>query len=87
MSLNYDKLQKEANFRFSLFRARENAESIAFYDRLEISIHHVFPPSSSSYLAMCVSLLISDAALEEEGTWAVFQQVPICCLVTDGQSD
>jgi len=32
VSLNYDKLQKEANFRFSLFRTRENAEAIAFYD-------------------------------------------------------
>lgn len=29
--LNYDQLSKEANFRFSLVRWRENAESIAFY--------------------------------------------------------
>ena len=29
--LNYDALQKEADFRFSLVRVRENAESIAFY--------------------------------------------------------
>eukprot|EP00535_Pseudo-nitzschia_heimii_P004022 CAMPEP_0197180790 /NCGR_PEP_ID=MMETSP1423-20130617/5277_1 /TAXON_ID=476441 /ORGANISM="Pseudo-nitzschia heimii, Strain UNC1101" /LENGTH=770 /DNA_ID=CAMNT_0042630915 /DNA_START=176 /DNA_END=2488 /DNA_ORIENTATION=- len=29
--LNYEKLSKEANFRFSLVRWRENAESIAFY--------------------------------------------------------
>jgi len=29
--LNYDKLQKEADFRYSLVRVRENAESIAFY--------------------------------------------------------
>jgi len=29
--LNYDQLTKEANFRFSLVRWRENAESIAFY--------------------------------------------------------
>jgi len=29
--LNYESLQKEANFRFSLVRVRENAESIAFY--------------------------------------------------------
>lgn len=28
--LNFEKLQKEANFRFSLVRVRENAESIAF---------------------------------------------------------
>lgn len=32
VQLNYDRLQKEANFRFSLIRIRENAESIAFYD-------------------------------------------------------
>lgn len=29
---NYDKLLREANFRFALIRLRENAESIAFYD-------------------------------------------------------
>ena len=29
--INYDQLTKEANFRFSLVRWRENAESIAFY--------------------------------------------------------
>ena len=29
--LNYEKLQKEANFRYSLVRVRDNAESIAFY--------------------------------------------------------
>ena len=29
--LNYESLQKEADFRFSLVRIRENAESIAFY--------------------------------------------------------
>jgi ABC-type uncharacterized transport system fused permease/ATPase subunit len=29
--LNYDQLSKEANFRYSLVRWRENAESIAFY--------------------------------------------------------
>ena len=29
--LNFEKLRKEANFRFSLVRVRENAESIAFY--------------------------------------------------------
>ena len=32
VGLNYEKLQKEANFRFSLIRTRENAEAIAFYD-------------------------------------------------------
>jgi len=31
IGLNYDKLQKEADFRYSLVRVRENAESIAFY--------------------------------------------------------
>ena len=29
--LNYEALQREADFRFSLVRIRENAESIAFY--------------------------------------------------------
>ena len=29
--LNYESLQKEADFRFSLVRVRENSESIAFY--------------------------------------------------------
>ena len=29
--LNFDKLQREANFRFALVRVRENAESIAFW--------------------------------------------------------
>ena len=29
--LNYESLHKEADFRFSLVRVRENAESIAFY--------------------------------------------------------
>ena len=31
ISLNYEALQKEADFRFALVRVRENAESIAFY--------------------------------------------------------
>mmetsp|Transcript_6984 Transcript_6984/g.8827 ORF Transcript_6984/g.8827 Transcript_6984/m.8827 type:complete len:798 (-) Transcript_6984:44-2437(-) len=31
IGLNYDKLQKEADFRYSLVRLRDNAESIAFY--------------------------------------------------------
>lgn len=31
IGLNYDKLQKEADLRYSLVRFRENAESIAFY--------------------------------------------------------
>ena len=32
VSLNYQRLIKEANFRFGLIRTRENAEAIAFYD-------------------------------------------------------
>lgn len=32
VKLNYGKLVAEADFRFSLFRTRENAESITFYD-------------------------------------------------------
>lgn len=31
VGLNFEKLQKEANFRYSLVRIRDNAESIAFY--------------------------------------------------------
>jgi len=31
VKLNYDRLQKEADFRYSLVRFRENAENIAFY--------------------------------------------------------
>lgn len=31
IGLNYESLQREADFRFSLVRVRENAESIAFY--------------------------------------------------------
>ena len=31
VALNYEKLAKEADFRYSLVRFRENAESIAFY--------------------------------------------------------
>lgn len=31
VSLNFNQLQKEANFRFGLVRVRENSESIAFY--------------------------------------------------------
>lgn len=33
VQLNYAKLQREATFRFSLIRLRENSESVAFYDR------------------------------------------------------
>jgi ABC-type uncharacterized transport system fused permease/ATPase subunit len=32
VSLNYDRLIREADFRFSIIRIRENSESIAFYD-------------------------------------------------------
>ena len=32
VGLNYDQLQKEADFRYALVRIRENAESIAFYE-------------------------------------------------------
>lgn len=31
MGLNFNQLRREADFRFSLVRVRENAESIAFY--------------------------------------------------------
>jgi putative ATP-binding cassette transporter len=36
VQLNYDRLQKEANFRYSLVRFRENAENIAFYSGEDI---------------------------------------------------
>ena len=32
VALNYEKLLREADFRFALIRTRENAEAIAFYD-------------------------------------------------------
>ncbi|KAL7539393.1 hypothetical protein ACHAXR_009244 [Thalassiosira sp. AJA248-18] len=39
IGLNYESLQREADFRFSLVRVRENAESIAFYggEKLELN--------------------------------------------------
>lgn len=47
--LNIEQLKKEANFRFSLIRIRENAESIAFYngisqeaDKVKLLFNHVF---------------------------------------------
>lgn len=36
IGLNYEKLQSEANFRYSLVRFRENAESVAFYSGEEV---------------------------------------------------
>jgi putative ATP-binding cassette transporter len=48
MSLKFQALQKEANFRYSLVRVRDNVESIAFYrgERYEASTVKVytFPP-------------------------------------------
>ena len=48
VQLNFDKLQKEANFRFSLVRVREHAESIAFlrgepveHDMIRTRLQHV----------------------------------------------
>lgn len=47
--LNIEQLKKEANFRFSLIRIRENAESIAFYNgisqeanKIKLIFNHVF---------------------------------------------
>jgi putative ATP-binding cassette transporter len=40
--LNFEQLKKEADFRFSLIRIRENAESIAFYRGEEQESHQVF---------------------------------------------
>jgi vitamin B12/bleomycin/antimicrobial peptide transport system ATP-binding/permease protein len=49
MQLNFEQLKKEANFRFSLVRVRENAEAIAFYqgeqceaDRIKSRFAEVF---------------------------------------------
>nr|WP_244532987.1 ABC transporter ATP-binding protein/permease [Geitlerinema sp. PCC 9228] len=39
--LNFEQLKREANFRFSLVRIRENAESIAFYQGEEQEANHV----------------------------------------------
>lgn len=41
IGLNYKKLQKEADFRYSLVRIRENAESIAFYAGEDIETKEV----------------------------------------------
>jgi hypothetical protein len=45
--LNYDQLTKEANFRFSLVRWRENAESIAFYAGEDLGTYIAFLKSFS----------------------------------------
>jgi ABC-type uncharacterized transport system fused permease/ATPase subunit len=42
VGLNYQKLQKEADFRYSLVRIRDNAESIAFYAGEDIENKEVF---------------------------------------------
>lgn len=42
VNLNYQKLQKEADFRYSLVRIRDNAESIAFYAGEDIENREVF---------------------------------------------
>jgi ABC-type uncharacterized transport system fused permease/ATPase subunit len=42
VDLNYNKLQKEADFRYSLVRIRDNAESIAFYAGEDIENKEVF---------------------------------------------
>jgi vitamin B12/bleomycin/antimicrobial peptide transport system ATP-binding/permease protein len=39
--LNFEQLQKEANFRFSLIRVRENSEAIAFYQGEEYESNQV----------------------------------------------
>ena len=41
MSLNFNQLRREADFRFSLVRVRENAESIAFYRGEELELGQV----------------------------------------------
>jgi putative ATP-binding cassette transporter len=50
--LNYLQLKKEADFRFSLVRVRENAESIAFYqgeDKERILVEHRFTQAFLNY--------------------------------------
>jgi vitamin B12/bleomycin/antimicrobial peptide transport system ATP-binding/permease protein len=53
MRLNFERLKKEADFRFSLVRVRENAEAIAFYqgedyesDRIKGRFVEVFDTSN-----------------------------------------
>jgi len=41
MRLNFQQLRREADFRYSLVRVRENAESIAFYRGEPQELHHV----------------------------------------------
>lgn len=42
ISLNYLQLQKEANFRYSLVRLRENAENVAFYGGEELEVRSLY---------------------------------------------
>ncbi|WP_295007242.1 ABC transporter ATP-binding protein/permease [uncultured Dechloromonas sp.] len=52
MSLNFNQLRREADFRFSLVRVRENAESIAFYrgEALELGqVKHRFGAAFSNF--------------------------------------
>ncbi|KAJ1489908.1 ABC transporter transmembrane region 2-domain-containing protein [Baffinella frigidus] len=41
VGLNFEQLQREADFRFSLIRVRENAESIAFYGGEQIEMREI----------------------------------------------
>jgi putative ATP-binding cassette transporter len=41
VGLNFEQLQREADFRFSLVRMRENAESIAFYGGEQIEMKEI----------------------------------------------
>jgi len=41
VGINFEQLQREANFRFSLVRMRENAESIAFYGGEQIEMKEI----------------------------------------------
>ncbi|CAN0361394.1 unnamed protein product, partial [Ectocarpus fasciculatus] len=41
VGLNFDQLQTEADFRYSLIRVRENAESIAFYGGVQQELNEV----------------------------------------------
>ncbi|MGB3790606.1 MAG: ABC transporter ATP-binding protein/permease, partial [Phormidesmis sp.] len=57
VKLNFEQLKKEANFRFSLVRVRENAEAIAFYqgeDQESTQIKERFLAAFNNYKSLLV---------------------------------
>ncbi|MEO1388505.1 MAG: ABC transporter ATP-binding protein/permease [Cyanobacteria bacterium J06634_6] len=73
VKLNFEQLKKEANFRFSLVRVRENAEAIAFYqgeDQESTQIKERFMAAFNNYK----SLLLWELSLN--GLTNVYEFIP-----------